>query len=224
VSKSRQALLGILGLSLGAAAAGEHLYRRVIEDRYLEAVDSRQQLERQVGSILVAHERMTRELDTSRRRAQELSDAFTATRSQLEETVGRLTQETQSTQQLRLRLAAMQAQVDQLQGELAMAIEHRSTAPSAQANPVQLERVIVSDAGASNLQGRIISVNQDWKFVVIDLGWNAVRIGDTVSIFRNEALLGKARVERVQEGVCAATLLPEWNQADIRPNDLVRIL
>ena len=89
---------------------------------------------------------------------------------------------------------------------------------------MQLDRVVVSEAGTSSLQGRIMSVHRDWNFVVIDLGWGQVRIGDTVSIFRNSQLLAKARVERVQEGVCAATVLPGWETAEIQINDVASIL
>ena len=59
---------------------------------------------------------------------------------------------------------------------------------------------------------------------MIDLGWDAVRIGDTVSIVRNGQLLAKARIDRVQEGVSAATLLSDWETAEIHVNDLVRVL
>jgi hypothetical protein len=69
-----------------------------------------------------------------------------------------------------------------------------------------------------------MSVHPDWKFIIVNLGWDHVNIGDTVSIFRNEALLGKARIERVQQEAAAATLLPEWRQAEVRVDDVVRAL
>ena len=123
-----------------------------------------------------------------------------------------------------MRLSTTQQQMDQLQGELALALQSHSWAAQEASGAVQLERVVVSDAGASNLNGRVVSVNKDWHFVVIDLGWDAVRIGDTVSIFRGEQLLAKARVDRVQEGICAATILPEWGTAEVHVNDLVKLL
>ena len=89
---------------------------------------------------------------------------------------------------------------------------------------VELERVLVSSDGASPLQGRVISVHPEWNFVVIDLGWDAVKIGDTISILRNEAVLAKAKVERVQEGVSAAAVLPEWDADGIEVNDRAQLL
>ena len=88
---------------------------------------------------------------------------------------------------------------------------------------MQLERIVVSRTDAG-LHGRVLSIDKNWNFVVVDLGWSAVGIGDTLSIYREEQLLAKARVERVQEGICAASLLPEWSTAEIRVNDQVRAL
>jgi hypothetical protein len=60
--------------------------------------------------------------------------------------------------------------------------------------------------------------------VVISLGWDAVRIGDVVSIFRGNQLQAKAKIERVQEGVCAATVLPDWKTDALELNDVARVL
>ena len=83
---------------------------------------------------------------------------------------------------------------------------------------------MVSRDTSAALQGRVISVHPEWDFVVIDLGWDAVKIGDTVSIVRNDELLAKAKVERVQEGVCAAAVMPEWDAKTIQINDRVQLL
>ena len=221
----RRIVVAIVGMGLFGALIGEHVNRRDLERRYREAMDSRRQLAMQVGELTAGHQEIKRDLDSEQRRSRELSEALMSTRAQLEETVGRLTEETRSAGELKMRLAAVQRQMDQVQGELANALQERTTiAKPEPSTPVQLERIVVSSANASTLQGRVISVHQDWDFVVIDLGWNAVRIGETVSIFRNDRLLAKAKVERVQEEASAATVLPGWKATDIQPNDLVRIL
>ena len=226
MNKARQVLLGSIGVVMVGIAAGEHLYRRVIERRYHQMVESRRQLELQFGEVVATHERLQHDLTQAQQRSQELAQALTEARAQLEDAVGRLTQETRSGHELQGRLSAVQQQMEQLQGELSVTLQRHSAAPSSAAAPsaVQLERVVVSDAGASDLSGRIVSIHTDWNFVVIDLGWDAVRIGDTVSIVRNGQLLAKARVDRVQEGVSAATLLPDWETAEVHVNDLVRVL
>lgn len=225
MNRSRQILAAVMGIALIGGVIGEYRYRRGLEHRYRQAVEARQHLELQFGEVLATHDRLKTDLDRERQRSTEFSEALMMMRGRLEEAVGHLTKEAQKAQELQGRLSVMQRHMDQLQGELALALQQVGGGPQAgEANAVQLERIVVSDAGASGSNGRVVSINRDWNFVVIDLGWEAVRIGDTVSIFRGDELLARARVERVQEGVCAATLLPEWQAAEIHVNDVVKIL
>ncbi|MBI3021612.1 MAG: hypothetical protein HYY90_03440 [Candidatus Omnitrophica bacterium] len=222
----RRVVIAVVSAGLLAALIVEDVSRRSFERRYRTVVESRRQLTMQVAEIVATHDGLRRDLDQERRRSAELAEALRSTRVQLEETVGRLTEETRGAGELNMRLARLQQQMDQLQGELAIALQDREDAAGApqESRPVQLERIIVSHATAPGLQGRVLSVHQDWDFVIISLGWGTVRIGDTVSIIRNDRLLAHARIERVQESACAATLLPAWKAADIRANDLVHVL
>ena len=230
MTKRVQMLVAVTGVALVGVASGEHVARRIIERRYQESMNSRRQLELKVGEVLATHEQLKGALKHEQEHSQELSGALSSMRGELEQSVGRLTEETRKMRELQVRLAAMQQQMDQLQGELAVTLQEHQGTPARvlqqqpQFAPVQLEKIVVSDAGSVGLQGRVLSVHQDWSFVVIDLGWDAVKIGDVASVFRNEQLLAKVRVDRVQEGICAATVLPEWEHADIRVNDSVRVL
>lgn len=229
MNRRQQILIGVIGGVIGVAlvgvAARERIYRRLFERRYHEAVEEHRKLERHVNEVLATHERLKNDLTQEQQRSRELSDALAATRGRLEEITGRLTEENQNVRKLHMRLAAMQQQMDQLQGELAVTLQERQQAAATKGTaPIQLERVVVSDEASTKLHGRVMSIHTDWGFVVISLGWDAVRIGDTVSIFRDQQLLAKARVERVQENICAATVLPEWNADAVRVNDLARVL
>ena len=217
-------VIGIGAVALIVVAAREHITRRIIEQKYHEAVEFRRALELKVSQTLATHDTIKADLEQERQRSRELSGALSETRGQLEQTVARLTEENQTTRKLQARLTAMQQQMDQLQGELAMTLQDRQAPESASGRQVELERVVVSDEALSAFQGRIVSVHRDWGFVVINLGWDAVRIGDTVSIFRDEQLQAKARIDRVQEGMCAATVLPDWETDAVHINDSVRVL
>ena len=219
----RRILLAFLGVGLIGAAVGEHLYRRLIERRYRQEITGRQQLERRFNEVVITHDQLISDLAKERQRSQELSAIVKEKSEAFEQTVGRLSEETQTIRELQLRLAAMEQQMDHLQGELATALQQSGSANEGKAGAVELERIVVAKADAP-MQGRVVSVHPDWDFVIIDLGWDEVNIGDTVSIFRSDQLLAKARVERVQEGVAAATLLPEWKSAKIQVNDRVQLL
>ena len=225
MSGQRRILIGVLVGAVAGAVVVQEVARRMLARRYYDVVRGREQVESQFREVLTTHRQLNDALHNEQQRSRELSDALAAMRTQMEEAVGRLAEETRTVRELQIRLAATQGQMSQLQGELAMTLqEPRGSARAKEPSSVQLERIVVGNASASGLQGRILSVHREWNFVVIDMGWDTVRIGDTVSIFRNEQLLAKARVEQVQEGLCAATVLLEWGSTELRVNDLVRIL
>jgi len=217
--------VAVAGLALVGMAGGQHVAWRRAERRAQQADAARQELERRVGEMLATHTQLQADLQGEQERSHQLSETLAATRGRLEKMTASLADERQSVRTLQARLAAMQQQMDQLQGELALTFQERQQEAAARgAGPVQLERIVVSNEAVPGLRGRVVSVHRDWDFVVINLGWDAVNIGDTVSIFREEQLLAKARVERVQEDVCAATVLPGWDMGTISVNDEAQVL
>lgn len=224
-STARRILVGGAIVALVGIAAVEHYARRLTQGRLAQAVESRGQLERRLGEVMASHDRLEADLVSERRRSNELESALTTAQAQLEQTNGRLAQEGRNSRTLQIRVTEMQQQLDQLQGELSVALQGHDGGPAGlKPGTVQIDRVVVSDATAPAGSGRVISIHRDWDFVVINLGWDAVRIGDIVSIYRDERLQAKARIERVQEGVCAATVLPDWKTDAVELNDVARVL
>ncbi len=223
---TQRSLIVFVGVGLVALWVGEGTARRQLERRYQQARESQRQLELQLGALQADRARLSEALEAEHQHVKQLSTTLAEKDTRLQETVNRLSQEEQLIQELQDKLLAMERQMDLLQGELAMSLQTLATAPEGQRDVVQLEKIVVREptGGNAGFQGRVLSINPDWRFVVTDLGWDAVKIGDTVSIYRNDQLLGKARIERVQEQVSAATLLPEWSRVDIQVNDVVRVL
>ncbi len=225
MSPGRRLALIAAGIILGGVATGEHLFRRQLEHRYRAAEARREELQGDFDQLRARHERVNAQLTEQRQHAEELLGALAERTGQLEEAVGRLTVESRTVRELESRLVAMARQMDSLQGELSLAMDRVGGKSKAAPSAVQLERILISSGPQPDgLRGRVVSVDTNWHFVVINLGWDAVKIGDTVSILRNGHMLAQARIERVQEGVAAASLLPEWEDVSIQVNDLVRVL
>ena len=226
MTTARRVLLAVFGMVVTITAVGEHLSRRLIERRYHQVLETHQQLERQVGGVLTTHKQLTNDLTAQRQRTQALTNAVAEKNAELDNTIGRLAEESQTVRELQQQIKVQEQQMAQLQGELADALHLAQAAPAAGTSSaaVELERIMVSNEASPALQGRVISVHPEWNFVVIDLGWDAVKIGDTVSIVRNDALLAKAKVERVQEGIAAAAIMPEWDAKTVQINDHVKLL
>ncbi len=216
----------VLITGLGAFAAVEHMNRRVIQDRYSLTLKLHDELQERFQRIQTLNQELTQGLRVERDRAQGLAGELELKTQELSDITARLTSEQAAVRDLQARLLDVGDQVEQLQGELVVALEAQEdqVLTAREKEAIRLERVVVSNTASPSLSGRVVSVHEDWRFVIINLGWKAVRIGDTVSIFRNQDLLAKARIERVQEGMAAASILPAWDVESVAINDLVRAL
>ncbi|MBI3320220.1 MAG: hypothetical protein HYZ89_06515 [Candidatus Omnitrophica bacterium] len=216
----------LAGIGLAAAGVVEWGVRHRLERRYHESLEARRALILEVGELRSAREELASALLTERQQTEQLSAALSAKDAELTTVVARLSKEDRVIQELEDKLLAMQNQLAHAQGELAVALQTKHVPSTAESrNAVQLEKVIVAHSSSEPaLQGRVLSINAEWQFVVINLGWDVLDIGEVVSIYHDNKLMAKARVERVQEQASAATLLPEWGQAEIHIDDVVRTL
>ena len=222
---TRQVFWGVCITILVAVATGEHIYRRILEVRYEHALQVASEVEVEYATVLEAYRAHAGDLAEARHRSDQLSEALADRNARLDEALAKLDQEHRAVGELEGRLASAKQQLEQVQGELALSLDTRQgPEPAAAPDAVQLQRVIISDAAEPVTQGRVVSVHPEWNFIVVNMGWNLVKTGDTVSIFRNNELLAKARIERVQERAAAATILPDWASAAVQINDQVRAL
>ncbi len=212
-----------IGIMAGLVLEGSSRFRA--EARYQKAVKAQHQLEGDVASLQSERDRLYEVLKGEQRRVDYLTKQVASKETQLQDTVARMTQGDLLLRDVKDRLQLVQTRYDDLQEEMALAMRPQDQRTT-HGKVVRLEKVIVSAGGgpSGSPTGRVISVHPEWRFVVVDLGWKALGIGDVVSIYRKDQLMGKARVERVQEGAAAASLLPEWANSEIRVDDIVRAL
>ena len=72
------------------------------------------------------------------------------------------------------------------------------------------------------LTGRILFVNNDWNFVVIDLGSDDGIVPNAeMLIHRKDALIGKITISGISRKMAIAELQPEWVQASVKEGDFV---
>ena len=86
---------------------------------------------------------------------------------------------------------------------------------------VELERIEVKPA--SDLVGKVLMVNKEYSFVVIGLGKrDGLQLGDILSIYHNNAFVGKVQVQRLEEEISAVAVLPKWQNVEFSENDEVK--
>lgn len=217
----------VVGLGIASALVIEGTARFRVEARYRSAVRQQRKLEQELVQVRDERNRLFEVAQREQRKSEQLAQQLSTKDQQLQEVMARLDREDLTVKELRAKLDQSQDHFERIQDELALALQSQPGSGAAGTDKtIRLEKIVVAAGGpnAATRAGKIVSVNPDWRFVVIDLGWDKVGIGDVVSIYREEELLGKARIERVQADVAAATLLPEWIQADVKVNDVVRVL
>ncbi len=89
---------------------------------------------------------------------------------------------------------------------------------------IQLEKIVVRGA-IQEIEGRILVVNDEFNFVVLDLGEDSgIEPGTILTVTREGAVLGKVEVENVYEDMSSAIILPQWQKGSFMEDDNVEIL
>ena len=212
------AAFALLTFGFAIARQLEHRKRLATEQQLLQTIQAKQLVEAK--------------LSAEEQRSQKLSEALELKTKEVDQVARRLEAESRAVELLQGRLAQTESQISQLQAELVLAARAREELAQrlpaqASGGAAELEKikVVVGPLGGLNeASGKITQVNPDWQFVVVDLGWHAVNIGDVLGVYRGEQLIAKVKVERIQEQVAAASILPEYRTADITVNDRVAVL
>lgn len=78
-------------------------------------------------------------------------------------------------------------------------------------------------AGKAPLEGKILVVNREFNFVVMNLGSkDGVRAGNRYSVFKGTKRIGAVEVERIYDNLSAANVLEEEKKGEIREGDVVQ--
>jgi len=74
-------------------------------------------------------------------------------------------------------------------------------------------------------EGRVLVVNREFDFIVVDLGKiNGIEPGVVFGVYRAGELIAKAKVEDVYDDMCSAVILDEDRKAEVEEDDRVKIL
>lgn len=218
---------GLTALGIAAVWGLDQASYRTLKIQYDAATTAHQQLAQQVERLRGDYRRLLDELSTHQTKTQDLTRALSAKEEALRHTQTRMKQADLVIQELQERLSVVQHHFGLLQEEFMLSMRARGgqRAGSA-ASSVELEKVVVMppNSSATGWEGRVVAVHPEWQFVVLDLGWELVNLGDLVAIYHEGQMIAKARIERVQKEASVATLLPEWAVEQIAVNDAVRAL
>ncbi|MEK6568292.1 MAG: hypothetical protein AABZ27_06125, partial [Candidatus Omnitrophota bacterium] len=86
-------------------------------------------------------------------------------------------------------------------------------------------KVSSSEPAAAPLEGKVLVVNKEYDFIVVNLGQKEnVGIGQTIEIFRKDKKLGQAKVEEVRDTMSVATPVTKDMIKQVKEDDRVVLL
>ncbi|MBI5024503.1 MAG: hypothetical protein HZC18_05815 [Candidatus Omnitrophica bacterium] len=88
---------------------------------------------------------------------------------------------------------------------------------------IQLEKIVVAPAKAAP-EGRVVMVDTETEFVIVNLGANhGIKEEQVLAVSRGKDLLGEIKVTRVQPEMSAADFIPPLTSRQVRKDDSVVI-
>ena len=121
----------------------------------------------------------------------------------------------------------LQAQIDDLNTELAKKDDQIN---DLEAQVVTLDNIIKAIDEPTRpqkligLTGRVLVVNPEWNFVVLDIGRSEGLVTSTeLHVHRADQLVGKVRVNTVEENSAVADIVSDWVQTPLKEGDNVLI-
>ena len=77
----------------------------------------------------------------------------------------------------------------------------------------------------SELEGQVLVVNDEFAFVVINIGEkDGIEETSVLEVYRGQSLLGKVQVERIYDTMSSAVILPESLTGEIKEGDAVKLI
>lgn len=113
-------------------------------------------------------------------------------------------------------------EIQSLRGEK-VALEEKIKSRIPPPKGVELKKIVVKLTPP--VEGKILEVNKEYDFVVIDLGvGDNIKNGDLFNIYRQGQLIARAVAENIYEEMSSVMVLDEWQDVPILNGDTVRLI
>ncbi len=216
------------------------------EGQLAKVTQAKEALEQERDELLKAKEALETQLTDATTQAKTLADQFAQEKRARESLTSELAQVRRETTDLKGRLETERKEKLTLTEELAKAKQsyqalgnelttlrqakealEKRVKEMLSSQTGEAERIVVKPASASDvksLEGKVLVVNREFNFVVVNLGSkDGIQAGTALAVYRGDKMLGKAQAEKIYDNMTAATLLSEETKGQIKEGDLVRV-
>jgi peptidoglycan hydrolase CwlO-like protein len=162
------------------------------------------------------------DLDRTRAQVDALNQSITEKNTQIAQQESRIDGLEQEKVSLQIQMDDLNNQIVQVQDELR---DSEDKVLTLEQTVAQLETELGYNSDKPlprGLTGRVLFVNRDWNFVVIDLGSDQGLVANAeMLIHRDDSLIGKVTISGIARTMAIAELNSDWAQADVKEGDFV---
>ncbi len=190
-----------------------------LQDTIQDLANTRLDLEQTREELRVTQD----QLDAAEQRIARLEDDLEERTAELARANQEITQLERDKSRLEGRVDEMEMQIAQMEEEQ---LEMEETIADQRADIEELEAQLFPDDDVigtpPGLTGRILVVNPDWNFVVLNVGReDGLSLNTEMLVHREDALVGRVRVSSVEDRLSVAEIISDWEQLPLEEGDHV---
>ncbi len=171
----------------------------------------------------------TIELDTTKTELEGKKQEVVALTEKVDAVNAELAQCNGTVTQLEQDKAGLQTQIEECNNKIVKAEEDMRDCQDEKATLDKIIKDMEAELGGDKirgippgLSGKILVVNPDWNFVVLDIGSDSGLVQNAeMLVHRGEKLVGKVRISSVQKNLSVAEIINDWVKAPIQEGDCV---
>ena len=203
-------ILLIASISFYFLKEKEKRLRIATQNQLTQTTEEKKLVENKLTEIVLAKEQVEGELASEKEKSSTLKKELDDKEQQIKTTLDRLEREITARKKVEVQLM--------------IALKEKENLEAKVRNPaIELEKIVIKPGSVTT--GKIIMVNKEYAFVVVNLGsQHNVKVGDALSVYRNDEFIGKVQIERADEKMSAAAVLPDWQNVEFKENDIVKTI
>jgi len=206
-------LLLITSITYYILNKNEKTLRIYTQEELSKTIVKKSFIENKLEETIIAKKTVQKELNTEKRKRFALETEIEEKEEQIRLSLSRLQKEIVARRETEAQLVITMKEKGILEAKISKLTKKTGA--------FELERIVVKTTPV--LVGRVLMVNREYDFIVADLGrGDNVKLGDVLSVYRNEKFIARVQVERLEENICAAAVLPGWQNVEFNESDEVR--
>jgi hypothetical protein len=207
-------ILLIASISFYFLKEKEKKLRIATQNQLTQTIEEKKKVENKLIDTVKAKEAAETELTVEKEKSSTLKKELEDKEQQVKITLDRLEREITARKKAEAQLMITLKEKENLEAR----VRNLKEPPT-----IELEKIVIKPG--SVVTGKIIMVNKDYAFVVVNLGGtHNIKVGDILSVYRNDEFIGKVQIERAEEKMSAAAVLSDWQNVEFKENDVVKTI